>query len=72
MSPYGDQVTQRRLMDFSALSWQDPVETAVMRHWEPPLNLTGVSTAWTNQVKTARSVMAEQAKAWALKRGFHV
>jgi len=49
-----------------------PVETAVMRHWEPPLNLTGVSTAWTNQVKTARSVMAEQAKAWALKRGFHV
>jgi hypothetical protein len=49
-----------------------PIETAVMRHWLPPLNLVGVRTPWTLQVKTARTAMAIQAQAWASARGFDV
>jgi GIY-YIG catalytic domain len=49
-----------------------PVESAAMHHWLPPLNLTGLSTPRTAQVKNARARMAEQAKAWARERGFDV
>ena len=48
------------------------IEAAAMGQWLPPLNLTGVKTPWTTQVKAARAVMAEQARAWARKRGFDV
>lgn len=46
------------------------VESSAMRHWLPPLNLTGVSTTWTQQVKAARAAMAEQARQWARAHGF--
>jgi len=49
-----------------------PVENAAISHWLPPLNLTGVPTPWTAQVKAARVEMAERAKAWARSRGFDV
>ena len=32
-----------------------PVEAAVIGQWLPPLNLTGVKTPWTTQVKAARA-----------------
>jgi uncharacterized protein YbjT (DUF2867 family) len=48
------------------------VELEVMRAWLPPLNLTGVTTPWTRQVRTARALLAEQAKKWARDRGFDV
>jgi hypothetical protein len=43
-----------------------------MNAWLPPLNLIGVSTTWTSDLRTARSVMAEAAKRWAAERGFAV
>lgn len=48
------------------------IEATVMTHWLPPLNLIGVRTAWTRQVKQARAAMAEQARDWARERGFSV
>jgi hypothetical protein len=41
------------------------VETALLRKLCPPLNLTDVVTPWTARVKTARAVMAAEARAWA-------
>jgi hypothetical protein len=41
-----------------------PVEVAVIQAWEPPLNLTDVTTKWTGQVKDARKVMADEARRW--------
>ena len=46
------------------------VESALMHVWLPPLNLSGVSTRWTAQVRAARAVLAEQAKQWARDHGF--
>ena len=40
------------------------VEGELLRFWQPPLNLSGVSTQWTAQVKEARSRMANDARAW--------
>ncbi len=40
------------------------VEHGVMRHWQPPLNLTGVAQPYRRQVRTARAVLAERAAAW--------
>jgi len=48
------------------------IERAVMRHWEPPLNLTGVEQPWKQQVKGARAVMVHAAKTWARARGHQV
>jgi hypothetical protein len=48
------------------------VESALMHVWLPPLNLTGVSTPWTAQVRAARAVLAQQAKQWACDHGFDV
>lgn len=48
------------------------VELEVMRSWLPPLNLVGITTPWTAQVRAARAALAEQAKQWARDRGFHV
>lgn len=47
-----------------------PLEIESMAQWRPPLNLTGVSTPWTAQVKAARAAMAERAQAWAREHGF--
>lgn len=41
------------------------IESEVMAHWQPPLNLLGVSQPWQAQVKEARAVMAAAAQAWA-------
>lgn len=41
-----------------------PVEVQVIQTWQPPLNLTDVVTQWTAQVKSARKVMADEARAW--------
>jgi hypothetical protein len=43
-----------------------------MKHWEPPLNLTGVKQPWMKQVKDARARMVIAAKAWARARGHQV
>ena len=45
------------------------IEGRVMNQWLPPLNLTGVRTPWTSDVKAARAVMARAAKHWARERG---
>jgi len=44
------------------------VETAVLVEFLPPLNLQGVVTPWTAQVKAARAALAEEARAWATER----
>jgi hypothetical protein len=41
------------------------IETALLGKLVPPLNLQDVVTPWTAQVKTARGVMAEEARRWA-------
>jgi GIY-YIG catalytic domain len=38
------------------------VERELLRHWQPPLNLAGVSTPWTAKLQAARRVMAEEAR----------
>jgi hypothetical protein len=48
------------------------VESALMGVWLPPLNLTGVTTPWTAEVKAARAVLAEEAKRWARDHSFDV
>jgi hypothetical protein len=40
------------------------IERALLAALEPPLNLQGVSTAWTSQLKAARAVMTEEARSW--------
>lgn len=41
------------------------VESEVMTHWKPPLNLIGVVQPWQSQVRHARAAMASAAKVWA-------
>jgi hypothetical protein len=38
------------------------VEGELLRYWQPPLNLAGVSTPWTAKLQAARRVMAEEAR----------
>ena len=45
------------------------IESEVMAHWQPPLNLIGVSQPWQAQVKKARAAMAAAAQAWATDHG---
>ena len=45
------------------------IESEVMEHWQPPLNLIGVSQPWQAQVKKARAVMAAAAHARATDHG---
>jgi hypothetical protein len=44
------------------------IEVALILKCLPPLNLDCVITPWRSQVKTARAVMAGEAKAWASRR----
>jgi hypothetical protein len=38
------------------------LETAVLRHWRPPLNLDKIDTPWRPHVMAARSVLKQQAE----------
>jgi hypothetical protein len=40
------------------------IEGEVLGELLPPLNLQGVVTPWTAQIKAARAVMADEARAW--------
>ena len=44
------------------------LEEAVIRSWQPPLNLTHVATSATVLVKERRARMADDARAWEGKR----
>ncbi len=44
------------------------VEQQILVELLPPLNLTGVRTPWTDQVKAARRALADEARAWAQGR----
>jgi hypothetical protein len=46
----------------------EQIETELLHELQPPLNTRGVLTPWTSQVKAARKVMAEEAKAWAAEQ----
>ena len=43
------------------------VEVGLLAALQPPLNLQNVFTPWTAQVKAARAVMADEARAWATR-----
>ena len=45
------------------------IEGELLRELLPPLNLQGVFTPWTAQVRAARAVMADEARDW--KRDLH-
>jgi hypothetical protein len=44
------------------------LERLVMRELKPPLNLTGVTQPWSQQVRAARAAMARAAEDWATQR----
>lgn len=48
------------------------LEGAVMRQCLPPVNLIGVTTPWTGEIRRARAVLADLAKDWARDRGLPV
>ena len=41
------------------------VEDEVLRHWNPPINLTGVTHRWRSIIQAARKVMADEARSWS-------
>jgi GIY-YIG catalytic domain len=49
----------------------DEIQTAVLAHWQPPLNLSKVAQA-SRRLKLTRETMAAEAHAWANGRGFHI
>jgi hypothetical protein len=56
--------------------WSNPgppalgeLETAVLGHFVPPLNLNKVAQPWSGQVRGARSAMADAARRWAQEHG---
>jgi hypothetical protein len=42
------------------------IEAVLLAEWQPPLNLQGIVTPWTARLKSARAVMAEEARTWNL------
>jgi hypothetical protein len=76
----GDQQLTEWMRDHLLIAvWPSParthlatVEGADMQKWLPPLNLIGVHTVLTSQVKAARAAMAARAREWARERGFDV
>lgn len=40
------------------------VETAVLAHWEPPLNLSKVKTPWKAMLSKKRAILADEASRW--------
>jgi hypothetical protein len=76
--PGDEKLTAEMCRKLRIAVWPSPagahlasVEAEVMRRWLPPLNLTGVSTPWTAQVKAARAAMAVQARERARQRGLN-
>jgi hypothetical protein len=73
LEPDGDEALtgwMRRHLRIAVWPCQVPValrdlERAVMRHWRPPLNLTGVQQPWKSHVCNARDAMASAAKDWS-------
>jgi len=69
----GDRgLTDWMLKNLTIAVWEAPpgivladVEKTVMRRWKPPLNLSGVTTPWKEQVLAARAVMARRAEKWS-------
>jgi hypothetical protein len=41
------------------------IESTLLIELQPPLNLTGVATAWTERLKAARAVLAREAEEWS-------
>lgn len=41
------------------------IESALLQHWQPPLNGQGVKTPWSAELTAARKSMANEARAWA-------
>jgi hypothetical protein len=72
LSPEDDAKLTRWMRDRLRLAvWPAPsgtllstVEGAVVRRLQPPLNGTLVVTPWTAAVRSARAVMASEARAW--------
>jgi hypothetical protein len=74
LSPEHDCKLTAWMRDRLALaSWPKPgecefalveIEVAILQRLLPPLNLKDVATPWTAEVKDARKVMADQARAW--------
>ena len=42
----------------------EDVERDVLRFWQPPINIAGVTHRWRADVRQARKAMADQARAW--------
>lgn len=68
----GDQrLTGWMLAHLRLATWAAPPETdlavvekAVLGRWQPPLNLSSVTTPWRPRISAARRVLAQQARAW--------
>ena len=41
-----------------------PIESALLQHWQPPLNGQGVKTPYSGMVSAVRKSMADEARAW--------
>ena len=48
----------------------EDLETDVLQVLLPPVNVAKVATPWKRRVKSAREVMAAEARSWARERGF--
>lgn len=74
LAPEHDQTLTAWMRDRLALAvWPTPadceialgeIESALLQKLKPPLNVSGVVTPWTAQVKAARKVMADEARRW--------
>ena len=68
----GDQrLTSWMLAQLRLATWAAPSETdlavverAVLGRWQPPLNLSSVTTPWRSRIRAARRVLAQQAREW--------
>ena len=72
LEPQGDERLTAWMLDRLRLAtWApaepvvlDTVETALIAHWVPPLNLSKVATPWRPKVRAGRQVLAAEAAAW--------
>lgn len=72
LEPAGDErLTQWMIAHVRIATWAsspgtrlDVIETEVLHALLPPLNIEKVSTPWRRQVKSARKLLADQARHW--------
>jgi hypothetical protein len=72
LAPAGDaRLTDWMRRRLKLAVWSDPaplalgeLETAILGHFAPPLNLNKVAQPWSGQVRRARREMAEGARRW--------